>query len=161
MDGESGAPSSQGTPRFTHPHWARPLFNEPTPALSHAAMPAPHQPVASTSAQPYTPALNGHAASGLFADYEDELDELQSATEDEDRDSSDEEALADQQERAVQAKKMDAVKGLYGGERVLPEEEFGSKTVRGERFTGLSALARRAEGDAPSQRSTTCSRRAP
>lgn len=160
MDGESAASSSQGTPRYTHPHQARPLFNEPTPALSHAATPAPHQPVASTSAQPYTPAMNGHTAAGLFADYEDELDELQSATEDEDRDSSDEEALAEQQERAVQAKKMDAVKGLYRGERVLPEEEFGSKTVRGERLTGLSGWACRADEDVHLQRFTTCSRRA-
>ncbi|BGP22564.1 hypothetical protein Rt10032_c08g3433 [Rhodotorula toruloides] len=125
---KSEASSSQPTPRHAHPHPAHPLFNEP--ALSHAPTPTyQHQPVASTSAQSYTPAMNGYAA-GMYADEEDELDELRSATEDKDEDSSDEEALAEQPLRAVQAKKTEAVKGLYKGERVLPEEEFGSKTVR-------------------------------
>ncbi|BGO89321.1 hypothetical protein NBRC10512_001728 [Rhodotorula toruloides] len=132
-DSTSEASYSQYMPRHAHPHSARPLFNEQTPALSHAPTPSyfadQQQPVASTSAQPYTAAMNGYAGTG-YGDEEDELDDLQSATEDEDEDSSDEEALAEQQLRAVQAKKMEAVKGLYKGERVLPEEEFGSKTVR-------------------------------
>jgi hypothetical protein len=116
------------------------------PAL--AAQMAGVQPVASTSQ--VTLDLYGQPVPNAAA--ADDSDMEDSATEDEqlpqgtvgidnrddddeeteeDEDSSDEETLRAVQKRQGQARRMEAVQGLYPGEQVLPDEEFGTKTVAG------------------------------
>ncbi|BGP13597.1 hypothetical protein JCM10213_007773 [Rhodosporidiobolus nylandii] len=56
---------------------------------------------------------------------EEEDDEYQ----DDDGEESEEEPLATAVRRAKKQKRQEDVKGLYKGESILPEEEFGSKTV--------------------------------
>ncbi|GAA5978160.1 hypothetical protein JCM10908_004252 [Rhodotorula pacifica] len=109
------------------------------------------QPVASTSRVTldlYGQAVsNGGGGGGEAAadaemnDSATEVDELEErpvavAEEDDDQEgeideeSSDEEALqAVVQKRQGQARRMEAVQGLYPGEQVLPDEGFGAKTV--------------------------------
>lgn len=136
---------------------------EPTQLPALAAQMTDVQPVASTSQ--VTLDLYGHpvpeAAAAAAVEHSDMED---SATEDEERpqrtvgsnnrsddeeteedeDSSEEETLRAVQKRQGQARRMEAVQGLYPGEQVLPDEEFGTKTV-----AGASSLARLLHGNEP------------
>ncbi|GAA5976960.1 hypothetical protein JCM11641_002209 [Rhodosporidiobolus odoratus] len=60
---------------------------------------------------------------------DDGLDDDEDEEEESDGESSEEETLDTAGRRQGRAKKQQAVKGMWSAESVLPEEEFGSKTV--------------------------------
>lgn len=72
-------------------------------------------------------------------------DDEEEDEEEEDDESSDEEALRAVQRRQGQARRMEAVQGLYPGEQVLPDEEFGTKTVGGAYIHIASCCSYRTE----------------
>lgn len=140
-------------------------------AVPHSMRP---EPVASTSrvtldssvqqpAAPLPTAASGGAHDDLYAsatDIEDGevdsgVDQLESTLgddQDDQDDSSDEEPLRSVQRKQTHARRTEAVKGMYTAAQVLPEEEFGSKTVAGEAVHGLYQLTEWFPSDAEPDR---------